>query len=743
MVRQPEPTVRNTSTADTIGTVVQVGVVKGGISVHHPHPLPVPRNLPPRTPTFTDRHDDLARICADTIGTPPVLVVDGMPGVGKSALVVHAAHELAQRYPDGQVYLDMRGYTAGQSPLSTGEALGILLETLHVPPRTIPRSLEARVALWRSLLAPRKLLIVLDNVVRFADARPLLPGTGMSRCLVTSRRRIGVADGVTTLSLRTLPVREAADLFAKCAGLPPTPAIRPDTLHLVRNCGHLPLAITIAAAWLRKHSAWSVAELDTKLTDAVAVLGLQEEDAHVATAFQLSYRDLTPPAQELFRALALHPGPDISAHSAAALRSLDHATAQRLLDHLFDRHLLEEHRPGRYRMHDLVREFARELGREHDDEADRALSVRRLLEDLFRRAQAAARLIPTPISTPRDDTPEDDGRRHAEPTDYSSAIQWFRSELPNLVSCVRYASAHDVKPYAWSIVAEIGHVLCICGDSEEVPAIHTAAIEAAEAHGELSAQRGMLLNLGTVHLQQGDYPAARAALTRALRISSDAHDQRGIALSFTYLGGASQQEGNYADASAHLERARRIFVELGDLHGEAEALGRIGVVHLQQGERTAALASLQRAFALFAQVGDQRGVAGALVHIGVVHYRLTGDVPAALRHLGEALLVNRELGDRYDEAWTRSGIGIAHRVAGEPEEALTHLDQALRSHREIGDRQGEATALVHLGAVQRQLGNADVARELLEEALDLARAIGNRREEANALAEMGEPGPGE
>ena len=350
------------------------------------------RTLPRDIASFTGRQRELAELveaAAAADGVVSIHAIGGMAGIGKTALAVHAAHQLAPRFPDGQIFLPMHGHTPGQRPVDPADALASLLATAGVPAAQIPPGVEARMALWRDRLAEKQLLLILDDAADSEQVRPLLPGAGGSLVLVTSRRHLTALEDAAAISLDTLPSGEAAMLLARLArpGLgPDDPAVG----EIIRLCGYLPLAIGMVARQLHHHPAWSVAGRGAELAAAVDRLELMAtENLSVAAAFNLSYGDLTEDQQRLFRRLGLHPGADIDAYAAAALDGTGLAAARRGLEALYDQYLLTEPAAGRYRMHDLIREHARALAGRVDPDDDRDRATARLL-DYYQHAAALA-----------------------------------------------------------------------------------------------------------------------------------------------------------------------------------------------------------------------------------------------------------------------------------------------------------------------------------------------------------------
>ena len=406
------------------------------------------RTLPRDTAAFTGRTGELDRLVAavcetgTTGGVIGIHAVDGMAGIGKTAFAVHAAHQLAARFPDGQIFLRLHAHTAGQRPVDPAEALATLLLTTGVAPQQIPPGLEARSAAWRGHLAGKKMLLVLDDAAGSDQVRPLLPGSAGCLVLVTSRRRLTALEEAAPVSLGTLPPGQAADLFVRLAGRPGLQPADAAVAEVARLCGYLPLAIRLVAAGLRHHPAWTVTDLAAELATARDRLAaLQAEDVSVAAAFDLSYQDLTAGQQRLFRRLGLHPGTDIDAYAAAALDDAGLRATRRRLGELHDQNLIGEPARGRYRLHDLLREYARARAAA-DDAADSQAATGRLLDYYLHTAVTAGQHVAwrPSITGPPPPGPAPACAPELRTTD--EAIAWLGTERANLHACVGYAAAH-------------------------------------------------------------------------------------------------------------------------------------------------------------------------------------------------------------------------------------------------------------------------------------------------------------
>ena len=539
------------------------------------------RTLPRDIASFTGRQDELRELMAASAdGAGSVLgihALGGMAGIGKTAFAVHAAHRLAPRFPDGQIFLPLHGHTPGQRPVDPADALASLLATAGVPAGQIPPGLEARMALWRDRVAGQHLILVLDDAVGSDQVRPLLPGSGGSLVLVTSRHHLTALEDARSVSLDTLPPEEAAELLVRLAARPGLDPRDAAVAEITRLCGYLPLAVGMVARQLHHHPAWSAAGRAAELAGAWDRLELMAtENQSVAAAFDLSYRDLTPDQQRLFRRLGLHPGADIDAHAAAALDGTDLAAARRGLEALYDQYLLTEPAQGRYRMHDLIREHARALADRLDPDRDRDVATARLLDYYQHTAARADALIarqarPAPALA--------DGAVPAAVPDLAGreqALAWARAERASLLACLDHATATGQHARVTALTAGLAGLLRSDGPWAEAITRHTAAIQAARHLGDRLGEANALHDLGDVRRLTGDYPAAAQDLEQALGIYRDLGDRLGQANALSDLGVVRRATGDYPAAAQVLEQALGIYRDLGDRLGQANALSDLG-----------------------------------------------------------------------------------------------------------------------------------------------------------------------
>jgi tetratricopeptide (TPR) repeat protein/transcriptional regulator with XRE-family HTH domain len=582
------------------------------------------RTLPRDIASFTGRQRELQELVDAAVGSAAVVgihAIGGMAGVGKTAFAVHAAHQLAPRFPAGQIFLPLHGHTPGQQPVDPADALASLLLTAGVPAAQIPPGVEARMALWRDRLAERQLLLVLDDAASSEQVRPLLPGTGASLVLVTSRRHLSALEDAIAISLDTLPADEAAALLVRLSGRPALNPADPAVSEIIRSCGYLPLAIGMVARQLHHHPAWSLAGRAVELAAARDRLEMMAtENLSVAAAFDLSYADLTQDQQQLFRRLGLHLGADIDAYAAAALDDTGLSAARRGLEALYDQYLLTEPAQGRYRLHDLIRAYARGLAGHLDPERDRDEAIGRLLDYYQRTAASAESLLALHTR------PALACAAGAEPVavpvlaDREQALTWARAERASLLACLDHLTGTGLP----------GRVLAL-----------TAGIAALLRHDGLSAEA--IIRHATALELTGDYPAA-------------VRDQ---------------------------EEALGIYRGIGDRHDQANALGYLGMVRRTTGDYPGAARDLGESLSLFRALGNRGGEVTVLNESGTLH-RVCGDLDQAGSIHQQALDLAREIGSSWDEAHALAGLGRCALASGHAAEAEANLRQALEIFQRIG-----------------------------------------------------------
>ena len=562
------------------------------------------------------------------------------------------------------------------------DALGSLLLTAGLAPQQIPPGAEARAARWRGQVAGKKILLLLDDAASHRQVRPLLPGTAGSLVLVTSRRRLTALQDAAVVSLDVLPPVEAAALLARLAARPGVRAGDAAVGELTRLCGYLPLAIGMLASQLRHHLAWSPAELAADVAAARDRLALMHaEDVSVGAAFALSYTDLTAAQQRLFRRLGLLPGPGIDAYAAAALDGTTLDAARRGLEGLYDQHLLTEPAPGRYQLHDLLREHARALAAA-DNPAESDAATGRLLDYYLHTALAAGRHFASPPAARR----RPPGRPPAQAPDVSAlgqAASWLDAERANLHAAVEYCADRARSRHAIAIPAAMSGFLTARGYWDQSAALHQSALIAARQAGDRLGEADTLTELGVLQAETGGYPAAAATLTRAVALYGDAGDVPGQAHALNQLGYLRVLTGDYPAAAASHQRALALFSALGNLQGQANALNDLGIVQQETGDYPAAAASHQQALARYREFGRRLGQAEALNRLGELSSR-TSATGRAREYHAQALAIARDLGAPLEEAHALEGLGQTYLQDGNPRQAATHLQHALTIYQRIG-----------------------------------------------------------
>jgi tetratricopeptide (TPR) repeat protein len=670
-------------------------------------------------------------------GVVGIHAIGGMAGVGKTAFAVHAAHQLAGRFPDGQFFLPLHAHTPGQRPVEPADALASLLLTAGVPAPQIPPGVEARAARWRDRVAGRKILLVLDDAAGHEQVRPLLPGSSGSLVLITSRRRLTALEDAGVISLDTLPPGEATALLARLVGRAGIGATDPAVGELSRLGGYLPLAIGMLASQLRHHPAWTVAGMAAELAAARDRLAtMRAENLSVAAAFGMSYADLTKDLQRLFRRAGLVPGPGLDAYAVAALDDTSLASARRGLDELYDQHLLAEPAPGRYQLHDLLREHARALAA-GDDPADSDAAVGRLLDYYLHTAVAAGRHFAHRASAYRRPLPGDPPAQAPDLSTFAQAAAWLEAERANLHAAADYAATRGRSRHAIVIPAAISGFLAACGHWDQSAALHQTALAAARQAGDRLGEADTLGTLGELQQQTGDYPAAAASLGQALALYRDAGDRRGQAYTLGQLGLLRILTGDYPAAAASHQQALALARSASDRRGQAWTLNGLGLLQQLTGDHPAAAASLQQALTLFHDLGDLHGQAYALNALGVVQQE-TGDYPAAAAGQQQALALFGDLGHRLGQAYALNDLGLVQQQTGDYPAAAASHQQALALFTDLGNLLGQAEALNRLGELSLRTSATGPARDQHTQALAIARDIGAAPEEARALDGIGQ-----
>ena len=689
------------------------------------------RTLPRDIDSFTDRAEELRQVAAAG-SDGGIYTIGGMAGVGKTAIAVRAAHQLAPLYPDGQIYLPLHAHAAGRQPVRPADALASLLQIIGIPPAQIPPSLEARASLWRDRLAGRQLLLLLDDAAGTDQIKPLLPGTSGILVLVTCRVHLTALEDARVISLDTLPRSEACELLARLATRPGLDPADPAVAEIARLCGELPLALGMVARQLYHHPAWSPDALAADLAAARDRLQLMHaEDLSVAAAFDRSYQDLTGQEQRMFRCLGQHPGTDFDAKVASALARTSVSEARADLEGLYDHYLLIETAPGRYRFHDLIREHARSLAAS-DTADERDAAVSHLLDYYLHAARCADQRL-NRRAAPDASEPAATARPFADRDD---ALSWMAAERLNLHAAAGYAAATGRQAHATAIPAAMHEFLRSQGHWDQAMSLHRAALSAARDADDQLAEARALTDLGDIQFLTDDYPSATASLLGALDLLRRLGDRLGEANALTSLGIVQHATGHSGTATASLTQAISLYRDLGDRLGEANALTSLGAVQHATGHSGTATASLTQAIDLYSDLRCPIGQASALTELGVVQYA-AGASHLALASQERALELYRRLGDRLGEARALTSLGTVQYLLGRQADAESSHTRALKLYRDLDDRSGEAEALNNIADMIRAADRPADARPYYDQALAIATRITAQTEQARALEGLG------
>jgi tetratricopeptide (TPR) repeat protein/transcriptional regulator with XRE-family HTH domain len=679
--------------------LVGPGPAVQGAGQHRTTPA-VPRQLPAAVAGFTGRIAELrtlTRMLEDAdMGAPGTVVISaigGTAGVGKTALAVHWAHQVAGRFGDGQLYANLRGFGPSGTPVAPEAAIRGFLEALGVSPERIPAQPEAQAGLYRSLLADWKMLIVLDNARDEQQVRPLLPASPGSLVLITSRNQLaGLAagEGAQLLSLDVFSHGEAVQLLTARLGVSRA-AAEPNAVDEVAGlCACLPLALAVAAARAEAWPGFPLAALAAELRDAAGRLdALDSGDpaASVQAVFSWSYRQLTGDAARMFRLLGLHPGPDIGVPAAASLVGTGVPEARRMLCDLSRAHLIAEHVPGRYAFHDLLRAYAADQARACDSEPERADAIGRILDHYLHTAAHSAVMLDSvreqvALAPPRTGTAPE------RPAGHRDALAWFDAEHQVLLAALVLAEESGFDGHAWQLPWAMMLYLEARGNYQQWAATQRTALAAAarldDIHGQ--AISGRLLASALTNL--GDYEQARSHLGHCLGLYQRLGDRPGEARVRRNLAHLARRQGRYADALRHAEEALHLNQAIGDKTGEAVALSAIGWYHDLLGDYEQARAVCRRALSLSAEIGYRRVEGAVWDNLGYAEHHL-GNFAEAAACYERALAICREFGDRYTETEILTHLGDTCRAAGDLPRAREAWQQALAILDDLGHPDAE------------------------------------------------------
>ncbi|MFE0522061.1 BTAD domain-containing putative transcriptional regulator [Streptomyces sp. NPDC058954] len=676
-----------------------------------------PSQLPTDLATFTGRRaqlDGAAALLPDR-GHPQTSVIgliSGMAGAGKTTLAVHWAHRIAHRFPDGSLYVNLRGYDPSGSRMSPGDAIETFLVALGVAQQAVPEELEARAALYRGVLADRRVLIVLDNAGDSEQVTPLLPAAPGCLVIVTSRSRLSglvARHGAHPLALNPLSAEESLELLARRLGDARVDAEPEAARAIVALCAGLPLALSIVAARAALNPGFRLAGIAEELRQdhgSLDAFAGGDAGTDARAVFSWSYHALSPEAAGLFRRLALHPGPDITVAAAAALAGVDRRRVRTPLTELTGASLLIERAPGRYVFHDLLRAYAAELSEAEDGEEVCGAALLRMHDHFLFTAHDASTVldpfresIPLPANT-TDATP-------LRFNDRAEATAWLRTERYVLREIVAHAATHGFATHAWRTAAALDVYFNRLGYWHDLLEINGAALRSARTLGSVTGEAYSLCGLGVAH----------------------------------------SQLNHAAQAQRYLEDALELFRSADHASGQARVHRGLAYLCNRTDRRPAALDHYARAIELYRSEDDRSGEAGVLNQVAWT-YILLGEHEKALERCEEAVLFYQELGDPYGEASTQDTLGYALHHLAHHAEAIGHFERSARLFHGIGDRYLESDVLRHLGDAHLATGDRDAARAARRAALALLEELGHAeadevRRELRELGEPAEPAPGE
>jgi DNA-binding SARP family transcriptional activator/tetratricopeptide (TPR) repeat protein len=665
--------------------------------------MPIPAQLLGAVPAFAGRNAELARLDAilpavAEAGLPApaavvIAAVSGTAGVGKTALALHWAHQVAERFPDGQLHVNLRGFDPGGPALEPGEAVGRFLDAFGIPVARIPAGLPAQAALYRSLLAGKRVLVLLDNARDVAQVRPLLPGSPGCLAIVTSRNHLTglvATEGAYPLTLDLPTAAEARDLLSSRLGADRI-ASEPDAVDdIIAGCARLPLALTIAAARAATNPSFPLAVFATELSAATRALDPFHGDdlaTDVRAVFSWSYHALSTDAARLFRLLGLPPGPDIAIAAAASLAAIPPDRARALLAELTRAHLLSEPVPGRYAFHDLLHAYATEQAHAHDSRDSRDAAVRRVLDHYLHTAHSAAMLM-EPYLDPIALVPLWPGVIVGEPATADDAMCWFTAEHATLLVAVQLAANAGCGTHAWQLAWTLTTFLLRRGLWNDQAMACKTGLDAARRTGDTVGEAHSLHRLALGYARSGRIRDAYPLFRRALRQFGNIGDHASQAYMHVNLGWLSERQQRPADALSHALRAQDLYRAADHRTGQAMVLNEIGYSHALLGNYQQALTYCQRALAAIQELGARSWEEATWDSLGYIHHQLDNHQQAVTCYQ-RSLDLCRERANSYNEAGTLDRLGDVHHSAGDLAAACRAWTHALRIFDEIDHPDGD------------------------------------------------------
>jgi len=714
---------------------LHVAILRGGPEAAQEHDsavirrrsAAVPAQLPAYATDFTGRGEYLREL-DDLLSVTEarMIVICGTAGVGKTTLAVHWAQVSKERFPDGQLHVNLHGFS-GQEPMKPAEALTRFLHAFGVPPGEVPANVDEAAALFRSLLVDKKVLILLDNAASADQVRPLLPGAADCLVLITSRNRLSrlvARDGARRISLDVLPMEDAVALLGKllgARGASEASAIR----DLAQACARLPLALRIAAAAIADRTHQRIADFVHALADGdpLDVLSVTDDQrAAVRTAFEVSYQALPNDTKRVFCMIGAFPGADFTIAAIAALADIEAALVGQILDQLAAIHMIEQVSDRRYALHDLLRLYAKDRCQAHIAEIERLAALRRLCRYYLAMADAGARQV-SPQLFRLEVASVLEHRGQSIFADPREAVEWLDSERANLVAVTHVAERERLHPLAWLIADSLRGYLDLRQNKPDWLAIAESGLAAATDAGHLAGQAAAHHNLALVCRSTGRFERAFDHLAQARTLSSEAGWSEGHTAALCNLGILYAHQGQMQEAVEHYGQALAANRKTRRLAGIAVNLGNLAEAYRHMNELPQAIALVTEALSLYTEIDAPTGCGIALVNLGGMHQEL-GDTELALSYVERGLAIHRKLSDLYHEAEALSELSRAYCAAGRPDAAVYAAKAALEINETQGDRSLEADARNALAAALAALGHAQDAIKHYKRAQAVSAAAG-------------------
>jgi DNA-binding SARP family transcriptional activator len=700
---------------------------------------PQPNTLPSGTGDFVGRTDEITQITQHSKygNSPLVQIIEGMPGVGKTAFAVQVARRMTRRYPDAQLFLDFHSHASGHVPLRASEALYSLLEMLGVPSARIPGNSQERASLWQAELAHRRMIIVLDDVWDLDEVRSVLPVTGDNLIIITSRRRHVPRKGTVSRVLDALPVDDAIALFTRVSGRQVSEADQ--VARAVTMCGRLPLAICVSASRLRHGNLPGLPELLDELSRLAVGHDLAGSmSQQIMSAFEMSYQGLTFRERTLLRSLGISPCPATSIHAVMALTDRSLAEVQNGLGSLLDRHLVTESSPGYFQLHDIIHAYAASRSADEDSELDQRSAIGRLLHYYLQVTRKATQIVfawdgkdPVPVSEYDPASPVI--------TTLAAGREWLKAEWRNILSMARHAARHEWKRQCADLTDALAEFLEANGFWDEASEAYTLALQACRDAGDDSKAARAALHLTTVELLTGQQESALLHANEAVALSRRLGDQCGEAAALDLIGIFCYQSARFRDALAHHQESADIYSGSGDLRGMALALCHAGMAYSSLGRLVDVVGNFDQALNLYRQAGDRRGQALMLNNIGSAQYE-QGLYRDAMRNFEESRRIFQELDldEMQNFAVLEHNIGTIHDYKGDHDKALAMYRKAFATYRAIGDLRLQACILCDIGSAYQGKEYYEEALAHHERARAIAESMGERYMYVKALCGIAE-----